>query len=44
MGENALIPEGERVVAIFAYAREVTFGRDGKGFVYCPAAKAIAFA
>ena len=44
MGENALIPEGECLVAVFANAGEIPLWRDGKGFVYSTTAKAGAFA
>jgi hypothetical protein len=44
MRENALIPEGECFVTVFAYAGEVAFRRYGQGLVYGAATKAGAFA
>lgn len=43
MGENALIPEGECLVAVLAYTGEVSFFGDGKGPVNSTCAKARAF-
>jgi hypothetical protein len=43
MGENALIPEGECLVAVLAYASKVSFFGDGKGPVDSTRAKARAF-
>jgi hypothetical protein len=44
MGENALIPEGECLVTVLAYAGEVSFFWNSKGPVDSARAKARAFA